>query len=159
LDQGHLEVTALDEDPGQSYPLCINPRHRHYEVETELVLEGDVCAGLILFYSPRAFVSIGLSSDGTLAKGVRKTPGQLRMDRRHVLSIAGRRIRLKFKNDRQDVSAYYALPDDRWHKLERSDDISGFQHNVFGGFISVRPGLYVTGKGKARFSYFQYRGY
>ena len=159
LSQGILEITALRDDPGQSYPLCINPQHRHYEVETELVLDGEVSAGLILFYNTRAFVSVGLSSDGTLAKHLCMTPGDLRTHRRNRLPFSGKRIRLRLKNDHQDSSAYYAAPGDPWIKMESSEDISGLQHNVFGGFVSVRPGIYVTGKGKARFSYFRYRGF
>lgn len=159
LHTGSLTVKALGDDPGQSFPLCINPQHLHYEVETELFLEGEVNAGLILFYSPHAFVSVGLSHDGVLAKYVRRAPGQLRTHRRDKTSFTGKRIKLKLKNDHQDTSAYYAAPGNSWIKMERSEDISGFQHNVFGGFISVRPGLFVTGKGQARFSYFHYRGF
>lgn len=46
----------------------------------------------------------------------------------------------------------------KWIKLEQSEDISGFQHNIFGGFLSVRPGIFVMGKGKVSFNYFHYRG-
>jgi beta-xylosidase len=64
---------------------------------------------------------------------------------------------LTSNNDRQDASSYYAGADGKWIKLEQSDDISGFQHNIFGGFLSVHPGIFVTGEGKASFSYFKYR--
>lgn len=62
------------------------------------------------------------------------------------------------RNDRQDASTYYIDADSKWIKLEQSEDISGFQHNIFGGFLSVRPGIFVVGKGKASFNYFHYRG-
>lgn len=62
------------------------------------------------------------------------------------------------KNDRQDVSAYYLDAGGKWVKLEQSEHISGFQHNVFDGFLSVRPGIFAAGKGKATFSCFRYRG-
>ena len=67
-------------------------------------------------------------------------------------------LELILKKDRQDVSAYYLDADGKWIKLEQSEDISGFQHNIFGGFLSVHPGIFVEGKGKASFNYFHYRG-
>ena len=67
-------------------------------------------------------------------------------------------LELILKKDRQDVSAYYLDADGKWIKLEQSEDISGFQHNIFGGFLSVHPGIFVVGKGKASFNYFHYRG-
>lgn len=56
------------------------------------------------------------------------------------------------------MSCFYMHSSGDRVKLERSDDIPGFQHNVFGGFVSVRPGLFVTGSGSASFDYFKYRG-
>jgi hypothetical protein len=32
-----------------------------------------------------------------------------------------------------------------------------WRHDVFGEFISVRPGIIATGKSKATFTYFKYR--
>lgn len=152
-----LEITAIEGDPGMSNPFTANPRDLAYEVETELVVEGDVHAGLLLFYNPSAYVSLGLTPDSTILKHKR----QSRVEDNMKLSgdespYSEPRIRLKIKNDRQDVSYYYAGPNGEWIKLERSDDISGFQHNIFGGFSSVRPGFFVTGNGKARFEYFRY---
>jgi len=152
-----LEITAVEGDPGLSNPFTVNPRDLAYEVETEMVLEGDVQAGLILFYNPDAYVSLGLTTDSTLLKHKRRS--RIEGDRKRSgdeIPYAEKRIRLKIKNDRQDASYYYATPDGEWIKLERSDDISGFQHNIFGSFSSVRPGFYATGNGKARFEYFRY---
>ena len=152
-----LEITAVEGDPGMSNPLTANPRDLAYEVETEMVVEGDVHAGLILFYGPNAYVRLGLTPDGMLLKHKRR----FRAESDRKLSgdespYSEKRIRLKIKNDRQDASYYYASPDGEWIKLERSDDISGFQHNIFGRHSSIRPGFYVTGNGKARFEYFRY---
>ncbi len=152
-----LEIMAIEGDPGISNPLTANPRDLAYEVETEMVVEGEVHAGLILFYNPHAYVSLGLTPDSTLLKHKRRS--RVEGDRSRSgdeISYGEKRIRLKIKNDRQDASYYYASPDGDWIKLERSDDISGFQHNIFGHHSSIRPGFYVTGNGKARFEYFRY---
>lgn len=157
IEEG-LEITAIEVDPGMSNPLTANPRDLAYEVETEMVMEGDVHAGLILFYNPNAYVSLGLTPDSTILKHKRRSriegDGKRRGDE---IPYAEKRIRLKIKNDRQDASYYYASPDGDWIKLERSDDISGFQHNIFGQHSSIRPGFYVTGTGTARFEYFRYK--
>jgi len=69
-----------------------------------------------------------------------------------------KRIRFRIINKNQDVTFFYADTNGEWVKFDRSGDISGFQHNVFGDFLSVRPGLFVSGKGTAKFEYFNYRG-
>ena len=38
-------------------------------------------------------------------------------------------------------------------------EISGYNNNTLGGFRSVRAGIFVSGKGKADFDIFQYKGY
>jgi len=157
LADGQLAVQARGIVPGDSFPLTVNPRDLAYEVEAELVLDRDVTAGLVLFYSPRAYLSIGLSSDGKVLKHVAKHPDGTRVDSRSRIAFSGKRIRLKLVNHRQDASYYFSEPGGGWRKIEYSDDISGFQHNFYGGFISVRPGIYAAGEGKAVFNYFRYR--
>jgi len=158
FENGRLMVEAMGEEPGASFPLTLNPRHPGYEVETELVIEGDVTAGLILFYSPKAFVSFGLSHDGHLLKHVKRSETGPFVHPRDRIAFSGKHIKLRMKNDSQDASAYYLDPDGKWIKLEQSEDISGFQHNIFGGFLSVRPGIFAVGNGNASFNYFHYRG-
>jgi beta-xylosidase len=144
----------------QAYEKIDTLRYQLLEGGLEIMaIEGDpsVHAGLILFYNPNAYVSLGLTPDNKVLK--RKRKSRLEADRIRSGDdgpYPEKRIRLKIKNDRQDASYYYASPDGEWIKLERSDDISGFQHNIFGGHSSLRPGMYSTGNGKARFEYFRY---
>jgi xylan 1,4-beta-xylosidase len=35
--------------------------------------------------------------------------------------------------------------------------VSGLHHNVFGGFLPLRIGIYVAGQGEARLRNFRYR--
>jgi xylan 1,4-beta-xylosidase len=37
-------------------------------------------------------------------------------------------------------------------------EVSGFHHNVFGGFLSLRIALFCAGEGEVRFRDFVYRG-
>jgi xylan 1,4-beta-xylosidase len=159
VDDG-LEILAVEEDPGSSNPFTINPRDLAYEVETEMVRDGEVYAGLMLYYNPHAYISLGLISDSTLLKHkhtYRSVPGHGRGLPGVTIPVSGKRIRLKIRNNRQDASFYYATQDGTWIKLVGSEDVSGFQHNVYGSFSSIRPGFFVTGRGKARFEYFRYQ--
>ena len=36
-------------------------------------------------------------------------------------------------------------------------EVSGYHHNVAGKFLSLRPGLYASGRGRVRFLDFRYR--
>jgi hypothetical protein len=36
-------------------------------------------------------------------------------------------------------------------------DVSGYHHNVAYGFMSLRPAIYATGAGQAKFRDLQYR--
>jgi len=35
--------------------------------------------------------------------------------------------------------------------------VSGYHHNVRGGFLALKPGIFVSGKGEARIRDFRYR--
>jgi xylan 1,4-beta-xylosidase len=37
-------------------------------------------------------------------------------------------------------------------------EVSGYNHNTFGGFLALRIGLYSAGKGQVSFSNFRYEG-
>jgi xylan 1,4-beta-xylosidase len=153
-----IEIMAVECDPGYSNPLTANPRDLAYEVETEMVVEGEIHAGLILFYSPDAYITLGLTPDSTILKHKRRFQADQAKDvSGDKIPYNQERIRLKIRNDRQDASFYYSTEDEGWIKLERSDDVSGFQHNVQGSFSSIRPGFFATGHGKARFEYFRYK--
>jgi xylan 1,4-beta-xylosidase len=65
---------------------------------------------------------------------------------------------LRIVNDHHEVDFWYQLGDGNWRKTTSSSEVSGFHHNVFGGFLSLRVGLYSTGSGTAQFRIFSYRG-
>ena len=44
-----------------------------------------------------------------------------------------------------------------WQRFDRGMEVSGYHHNVRGGFLMLRPGLYSAGKGEARFRDFRFR--
>ncbi len=148
-----LTVKAIGTAPGESNPITLNPKHLSYEVETELSLDANVEAGVIFFYNKIAWITFGVK-DGQLVYTFRRGNGYPR--REIDLPDASAKVRVKAINMNQDVIFYYAIDEGDWKKFERSNDIQGFQHNVFGSFSSVRPGIYAVGDGDARFEYFRY---
>ncbi|MBH9807644.1 xylan 1,4-beta-xylosidase, partial [Clostridioides difficile] len=43
-----------------------------------------------------------------------------------------------------------------WTRFDRGMEVSGYHHNVRGGFLMLRPGLYAAGIGAARFRDFRF---
>lgn len=122
-----------------------------YEVEVDLEIEGQCDAGLLLFYNTERVSGVYLNPEGV---GIRRAlPGSPQQ----ALKVPARRATLRLINDRQEVEAHYKLPDKPWERVERIWEISGFHHNMLGGFLSVRPALYACGTGRATFRNFRYR--
>ena len=46
-----------------------------------------------------------------------------------------------------------------WKRYERTFEVSGYHHNVRGGFTALKPSLFVAGEGEARFRNFRFKAY
>ena len=64
---------------------------------------------------------------------------------------------LRLVNDRHLVSLYYSADGRDWKRYDTRMDVSGYHHNTAYDFLSLRPALYVSGDGEARFRGFRYR--
>jgi xylan 1,4-beta-xylosidase len=125
-------------------------------VEVEIALEdGQGEAGLMLFYNPMCYTGIALSDNGV--KIIRRTYDQSAMSH-DELEKSGWRARVRIVNDHHEVDFWVQIGDGEWKKLRTASEVSGFHHNVFGGFLSLRVGLYAVGSGTAQFRDFRYRG-
>jgi xylan 1,4-beta-xylosidase len=72
--------------------------------------------------------------------------------------LAQRSVRLKVTNDKDIVTFRYSPDCGRsWKLVDLRMEVSGYNHNTFGGFLALRVGLYGAGNGRARFSDFRYR--
>ena len=70
----------------------------------------------------------------------------------------GTRMALRIVNNKQAVTAFYRDGADHWQSLTAEEvDISGANHNERGGWGAVRPALFASGAGQARFISFAYR--
>ena len=71
-------------------------------------------------------------------------------------STSSRRLYLRVRNDENIASFFYSADGARWTK-ERSFEVSGYNHNVADGFLSLRPGMFAAGEGKVMFRGLSYR--
>ncbi len=49
---------------------------------------------------------------------------------------------------------YYSTDGLNWLKIENSVEVTGYNHNVLGGFLSLRLGLCAVGEGTVTFKNF-----
>jgi xylan 1,4-beta-xylosidase len=131
-----LSLRGEGTSPADSAPLCCIPVDRAYEVEVDVTLhDAESEAGLLLFYNPQCYTGIALSPQGL--KLMHRTYDQVIVPRSEVSSTGGR-ARLRIVNDHHEVDFWYRLGDGNWRKTTSSSEVSGFHHNVFGGFLSLR---------------------
>ncbi|MCJ2187200.1 family 43 glycosylhydrolase [Novosphingobium beihaiensis] len=148
-----LVIEAQGTSPADSSPLTCVAGDRTYQAEISLdLLDDEAEAGFLLFYNHKAFVGLGF------------TPTVLKIfEYSEELKWAGiphqaRSIRLRITNVENVITYHYSYDDGRtWQRHGTRMEVSGMHHNVFGGFLSLRLGIYTAGKGKVRLRDFRYR--
>lgn len=152
LEQGSLRLAGWGTSPADSAPLTCLVGDRSYEAEISLELTGDAEAGLLLFYNHKAFVGLGFTPT---ALKIFEYSEELPWAR---IAHDTRKIRLRISNVENVVTYHYSYDDGRtWTRHGTRMEVSGLHHNVFGGFLSLRIGLYAAGTGEARLRDFRYR--
>ena len=152
LQPGALSITGRGKSAADSSPLLCTVGDRGYEAEVTIEPEADSAGGLLLFYNHKAFVGVGF--DG---KSIHTIAQSEDLDWMRP-PLMQRSVRLKVTNDKDIVTFRYS-PDGgkSWKLVDLRMEVSGYNHNTFGGFLALRIGLYSTGNGKVGFSYFRYR--
>jgi beta-xylosidase len=64
---------------------------------------------------------------------------------------------MRVRNDRHIVTFDTSDDGRHWTRYDRGMEVSGYHHNVRGGFHMLKPGLYAAGQGEARFRGFRFR--
>jgi len=150
LKNGELIFHADGNSFANSSPVLVNSADRKYEVQVEYTLEDGVTAGLCLFYNEQANLRISADTEKFTVFNQQNTKIRAKNE-------FGKHGFLRIKNDENEVSFYFSKDGKEWERLERSIDATGFNHNVFGGFMSLRAGLFAFGSGIVRFDNFIYR--
>lgn len=150
LADGKLQFQAQGNTFEKSSPLLVNAADRKYEIQAEYLIEAEAIAGLTLFYNEQGNMRIQVDS----ANFSVYNQSNRKINMKNVLGNHGY---LKILNDENEISFYYSSDGKAWTRVERTIDATGFNHNIFGGFMSLRAGLFAFGKGKVEFDNFIYR--
>ncbi len=153
VGDGLLRLRAAGDGPASSPPLGFVQGDPAFEITVDADFDEGVQVGLLMFYSPRLYAGMGVNNR------------QLRLHRygqdlRHVPKPAGlgRSLQMRLRCERHVLSL--ALRGDAhqpWTPFPVQMDVSGYHHNTAGGFMSLRPALYASGQGTARFRALRYR--
>lgn len=71
--------------------------------------------------------------------------------------MATSRMSIRIRNDSNIVTIHYSADGKAWTQHSWQMEVSGIHHNVFGGFLSLRPSIYSAGKSAIRLLDFRYR--
>ena len=151
VEGGVLHLAATGTAPKDSSPLLLVAGDTSYRFECDIEIEEGGVAGLVLFYDQLLYCGVGFDEK-------RFVTHQYGMERGRPANPHGRRMRLRVTNDRHIVT--YDTSGDggkSWTRFDRGMEVSGYHHNVRGGFLMLRPGLYSAGAGTARFSNFSFK--
>ena len=149
---GGLELTARGKSPADSAPLVFTIPDRSYEAEVTIDLIDGAEGGLLQFYNDKAFVGIGLTGDAVRTFEYSEEQPWMRPP------FAAKSIRVRLTNDENVVTFHYSKDAGRtWSEHPLRMEVSGYHHNVFGGFLSLKLAIYAAGEGRIRLSDFRYR--
>jgi xylan 1,4-beta-xylosidase len=148
---GVLTLKGAGEAPSTGAPLIFVNGDQAYEIECEIEIDPDTRAGLILFYDRQLYCGLGFDAKNFVTH-------QYGIERGRPANPHGSKMLMRLRNDRHIV-AFHTSGDGgkTWKRFDRGMEVSGYHHNVRGGFLMLKPGLYAAGKGSARFKGFKYR--
>ena len=150
-EDGALVLKAAGTSPKDCTRLTAVAGDHAYEMQVEIDCDDGASAGLLVFYSERLFAGFGVAKDQMLefSKGDTSAfPKQTPL---------GRHYFLRLRNDHHIVTVWHSADGERWTKHWMQYEVSGYHHNVAGGFLSLRPALFAAGTGEVRFRNFKYR--
>jgi beta-xylosidase len=151
VEKGALVLAARGSAPSDSSPLLLIAGDLAYRFEADVEIGPGATAGLILFYDDKLYAGLGFDRE-------RFVTHQYGAERGRPANPHGRRMRIRVTNDRHIVTFDTSGDGGRtWRRFDRGMEVSGYHHNVRGGFLMLRPGLYAAGEGEARFRDFRFR--
>lgn len=146
---GALILRAKGTEPHDASPLTFITGDQAYRVSVEIERDPGARAGVLLFYNRRLYCGLGFDDDGFVMH-------RYGLERRLARPGAFERLHMSIENDRHIVTIRYSEDGENWTLFGTRMEVSGYHHNVAYDFLSLRPGLYVSGEGDARFRNLRY---
>ena len=150
-EKGALRIAGKGTQPHDCSPLSFIAGDQAYTVSVQIDVEADTQAGLLLFYNRRLYCGLGFDTRGLVMH-------RYGLERRNAMppDIDAGRLFLRITNDRHIVTIHYSADGKAWKKFGTQMEVSGYHHNVAYDFLSLRPAIYVAGKGAAVFRNVRY---
>lgn len=145
-----LVLKATGTSPKDSSPLTFIAGDHAYEIQVEVDADDGATGALLLFYSEKLFAGIGFSKE----KMIEYRKGDVTAFNQPA--PIGRHYFLRLRNNHQVLTMWYSADGRQWTKHWMQIEVSGYNHNVADGFLSLRPALLATGTGQVRFKNFVY---
>jgi beta-xylosidase len=144
-----LTIGATGTKPDDCNPLLFTPFHQSYEAIVDIELTSGSEAGIMLFYNQNFYRGIGIT---------RNEINQYSKGQRYPIWTDDRltHIKLKLVNSYNTVGFFYSLDGEQWIKAGGGTDISAHTTNLYGGFRSLKIGLFAVGAGEVVFKNFRY---
>jgi beta-xylosidase len=150
---GVLELEAKGSSPANSSPLTFLAGDQAYQFEVDIDFDDGAQAGALLFYNDKLYAGVGVNKSGFILH--RYGMDQARGDKPAGMA---NKLRMRVTNDRHILTVHTSIDQGKtWHKYGVQMEVSGYNHNVAYGFMSLRPAIYAAGTGKVRFSNLVYR--
>jgi beta-xylosidase len=147
---GALYLAGKGGAPSSGSPLLLTAGDRSYSFECDIEVATGGRAGLVLFYDDKLYCGLGFDER-------RFVTHQYGIERGRPANPHGRRMRIRVTN-REHIVIFETSGDGgrSWTRFDRGMEVSGYHHNVRGGFLMLRPGLYASGEGEAAFRDFRF---
>ncbi len=149
-ENGVLHLKASGTAPKDSSPLIMVVGDPAYEIECDIEIDPNTRAGLLLFYDHQLYCGLGFDPKNFVTH-------QYGIERGRPANPYGTHMKMRLRNDRHIVSFHTSADGKVWKRFDRGMEVSGYHHNVRGGFLMLKPGFYAAGEGEVRFKNFIYR--
>lgn len=148
-----LTMKGIGNSMQDAQPLTIMPANNSYQVTVNVSSgTGNSKGGLILYYNGRYYVGLQFSDHSVYRLYNNGDRGRM------VSDITQDNVYLRLVNDHHDLLCYYSLDGKDWKRMDFVTEVSGYHHNILGGWGYLKPGLFATGDGEVEFRDFQYQG-
>ena len=148
---GAMTLRGKGTSPRDSSPLTAIAGDKAYQFEVEMEIAPGAQGGALLFYSDRLYAGVGSNGD-------RFVMHRYGLERPTTLPPGpGGRLWLRVTNNRHIVTIHTSRDGRTWEKHPVQMEVSGYHHNVAGGFLALKPAIYAAGEGDVHFHNFRYR--
>jgi xylan 1,4-beta-xylosidase len=151
-EEGCLVLAGKGSSPADCSPLTCTVGDRSYQASVELEIIGEAQGGLALFYEPRGYVGLGFGKERMYTYNYGQEQSWMRQP------VRSRTVHVKVVNRANLVTFYYSTDGHTFVQHPWQMEVSGFHHNVFGGFHGLKVALFAAGNGQVKMRNFTYRG-